>query len=265
MKRLKVNSIVLVVATVVIAIVFLIKLRTPRNPLADPSQLAALQSATLEHEASISDRLPSPEVQPTKPSQHRGWAGELDALRQLAAQNLDLALAQVRQLPTKEERDEALIAVCFVIGRTDPAKAMTTLWNTQKGTFENPDSGPAFENLARLWAAKDFSAAFAWANAQPNRENDERRDLVFKGIVSVLAQSSPQTAAQTVMNEIQPGRIQFQSAVLVLDHWMVSDSVKAQVWLEGLPKEGMREALFEHLANLDSSTETNPTRLTAGK
>jgi hypothetical protein len=181
--------------------------------------------------------------------QGQGWAGELNALQLLATQNLEAALNQVRRLSTKEEQDEALLRVCFAVARTDPAKATIIAWDHQRGTFENSDDGMALETLAKKWARKDLSAALTWANAQSTTENEQRLGWIFKGIVSVLAQKDPQSAAELVVSQIPSGTIQFQSAILVLDQWMDRDFDMARLWVAGLPKEGMREALLDYLAS----------------
>lgn len=180
------------------------------------------------------------------------WAREIKKLKSLASHDPQAALTAATGLATREERDDAVMAVCIEIARRDPARAVALAWDFQRDQFDGPGVGTAFENLGRQWAAKDLSAALSWARAQPNRENDARRDHIFKGLVSTLSRTTPAEAARLVTEQIPTGAVQFSAAINVLDDWVADDFPMAAVWIGGLPDGGLREAVFEHLASMDS-------------
>ena len=189
------------------------------------------------------------------------WAKERRELLELAAKDPDAALAQVAQMPEKEERMNALKAVCLQVAEKDPAKAMTSAWRLQLGHFADESSDSvALENLAKQWAAVDLVEAFAWAIQLPADE-EWRRDRVMKGIATAWSPTAPEDAARLVSEQINPdSNLQIDAAMTVLRQWAARDYAGAAAWVDRFPDGWMRERGKEELAKAASSQKPSETK-----
>jgi hypothetical protein len=177
------------------------------------------------------------------------WAKEMRELRELTRRDPQAALTLAAQQPTREERDEALKAVCLQLAQTDPALALTTAWSFQIGLEGNSETDTrALENMANRWAMTDLPTALAWASEQPATAQDARRDWIMKGLASAWAKTSPEAAARLVAEQISPGPVQAQAAMEVLIPWATSDFADATAWAEQFPSGALREMALAKLA-----------------
>ncbi|HEV2453793.1 MAG TPA: hypothetical protein VGY98_06005, partial [Verrucomicrobiae bacterium] len=87
----------------------------------------------------------------------------LRELRAWAATNTEAALAVVLKLPTGNDRDKELAAVCFGLAQSDPADAV----KLAQAFHLDQQAGAVIENLTQQWAQSDVTSALTWAVNQP--------------------------------------------------------------------------------------------------
>jgi hypothetical protein len=179
------------------------------------------------------------------------WAKELRALKELAAQDADAALARVAAMSDKHERKSAAQAVCLVVAAQDPAKAMLAAWSNDLGKFTDESAeGTAVETLAKQWGEADLVKAFVWASGLP-ADDEARRDRVVKGIALALAQVAPAEAATMVAKHIHPdSTVHIDAAIEVLRTWAAQEYPGAMAWAALFPAGPLRERGIEELANV---------------
>jgi len=169
----------------------------------------------------------------------------LGELRELAAKNPEGALAEAMKLPTGDERNQALSAVCFGLAQVDPAAAV----KMAKSLHLEAQPGAIVERLVQQWAASDSSTAIDWVNSQPA---DEQRDGLNTRIAYALSQTDPAGAANLVLNQISPGPAQNEAVMAVLYQWANQNLMAATVWVKGFPDGPLRERAvgeLEEIAN----------------
>lgn len=178
------------------------------------------------------------------------WAKELRELKELAANDPDVALARVAEMSDKHERKTAATAVCLVVAAKEPAKAMTAAWRLEVGKYADESAeNEALESLAGQWAKTDLVKAFVWASALP-ADDEWRRDRVMKGIASMVAKISPAEAARMVTEHINPeSSVQIDATIEVLREWAAREYVGAMAWASLFPQGPLRERGIEELAS----------------
>jgi hypothetical protein len=149
-----------------------------------------------------------------------------------SARDAASALAWIDQLRDGDERSPALANVCFQIAQTSPQEALRTAERFGLG------QSPAIENLAQQWAARDLSAALAWARALPA---NEQREKIFARLAYVQSERDPLNAARFVAEEIPSGPTQTEAAISVLHQWAFRDFAAAARWSEHFPEGPLRE------------------------
>lgn len=230
--------------------------RKPADPLAPRASPHPPDGAKVTEEIPVLPPPPPSEPLSIRESNHAvaavasadHWAHELGALKTLARHDPTAALARVAELATKEERDEALMAVCYQIAERDPALALGAAWRSQQREVESPADGLAFGYLARKWAEQDLSSALDWAAKLAVSEYDTRRDRVVKSLAEVCARTAPEDAARLVVEAMQPGPWQTQTMTAVLDEWARQDYRSARGWAERHPEGHLRETALASLA-----------------
>lgn len=195
-----------------------------------------------------------------EPPMETSWMKELQELKELAAKDPDAALDRVAQMSEKEERVSALKAVCLQVAEKDPAKALTSAWALGLGHVADESSdGKTLEKLAGQWAVVDLAAAITWAGNQPGDE-EERRDLIMKGIASVWAQTSPEDAAHLVATQMTPEKVQFEAAMVIVGRWAVRDYDQASAWVDLFPEGPIQERAKEELSKALTNRPPSETR-----
>ena len=157
-----------------------------------------------------------------------------------AEQDADSACDWAAQLPNWAERDSTLIEMCQQLGQTDPEKALTLA-----GSYGVENGDVMKENLVQLWAEKDWAAALAWVNANPGAELQQDQRLAR--LAFILSQTSPQEAANLVVDSISPGFTQTEAAMSVLHQWGLQDLAGARAWLDQFPSGEIRQRGGEEL------------------
>jgi len=100
------------------------------------------------------------------------------------------------------------------------------------------------ENLTQKWAAKNLSAAFEWAEQQPE---GEIRDNLIKRIALVQSLSAPVEAARLVAEQITPGPGQAEAAIMVVHQWGLRDFAGATAWVASFPEGALKERARQEL------------------
>jgi hypothetical protein len=167
----------------------------------------------------------------------------LRKLRDWAAKDAEGALAAAMQLPSGDERNQALAAVCYGLAETDPADAVNLAQTLNMG--EQP--GAIMPNLVQQWATTDFQSAFDWVNNQAASE--ERNDLTTR-IAYVLSQTQPAEAAGLVMDQIPPGSTQDEAVMTVLNQWGNQNLIAATDWVKQFPDGPLRERAVRELEGI---------------
>jgi hypothetical protein len=102
----------------------------------------------------------------------------------------------------------------------------------------------AVQHFLQHWATIDLGAARDWIHQQPI---GDRRDAFVARIIFVLSQQDPATAAQWVLDEIEPGPAQNESAISVLHQWALHDFSAAESWVQNFPEGPLRERAISEL------------------
>jgi hypothetical protein len=111
----------------------------------------------------------------------------------------------------------------------------------------NNAASSILENLTQQWAAKNHSAALAWAMEQMA---GDVRDRLIQRIAFVQAQSSPVDAAQLVIEQIPPGPIQADATITVLHQWALKDLVAAAAWVQRFPEGDLKQRAQQEIRGL---------------
>lgn len=99
--------------------------------------------------------------------------------------------------------------------------------------------------LLQRWAARDFAAALAHADALPV---GDAREEMFARLAFVLAGSLPAEAAAIVARDMSPGPARTEAAISVLHRWSRSDPAAAARWAALFPDGALRERAARELA-----------------
>jgi len=105
------------------------------------------------------------------------------------------------------------------------------------------------QHFLQHWAAIDLGAARDWIHQQPA---GDRRDAFVARIIFVLSKQDPATAAHWVIDEIEPGPAQNESAISVLHQWALHDFSAAEIWVQSFPEGPLRERAISELKGVAS-------------
>ncbi|HVE15739.1 MAG TPA: hypothetical protein VNB29_03340 [Chthoniobacterales bacterium] len=148
-----------------------------------------------------------------------------------AAQNWTAYLTNPPGQP--RERDNMVSYVAFEVARTDPARAVQVLRETEI----NPERREVMvQNLATQWADQSggLKPLTNWLVSLPA---GEERDRLLARVASSQAQSDPAGAAATVSALIAPGATQERAARDVVRLWAFSDAASAAQWVDRFPHD----------------------------
>jgi hypothetical protein len=171
----------------------------------------------------------------------QSWAGlDPDAAEDWAA-NLPNPPGKPR------ERDNVVSYVAFAVAKTDSARAVQVLEDTNI----NPERREILvQNLATQWADKssDIQPLTNWLQQMP--DGAEREQLLTR-VALAQAQTNPVAAANLVSSSLKPGPGQQNAAMEVLRLWAWSDPDAAAEWVNQFPRDG---AMFkEAIATLSET------------
>ncbi len=164
-----------------------------------------------------------------------------DELRDLAKKDPESVLVWGQHQANETERKEALTDACFQIAQTDPKRALTLAENFQL----NNDA--VLNNIAQQWAAKDLTTAYNWIIHQPA---GDQRDALLTGMTFVWSEIEPASAAQLILQQMQPGPSQDEAVMMVLHQWALVDPSSAGSWVQQFPESLLRHRALNELAGL---------------
>jgi hypothetical protein len=150
----------------------------------------------------------------------------------LARTDHDGALAWAAGMQDENEREIAISAVLYRISLTDPSEAVRSSQRLQM-----PPDDSVLENLAQRWAERDFPAAMQWADSLAP---GEQRNRIHARAAFVQAQTSPEIAAQSVVDQMPPGLAREEALISVLHQWALRDISAAERWVEEQPPSPLK-------------------------
>jgi len=136
-------------------------------------------------------------------------------------------MERARQLPTPEERNQALAAAVWESLELDPELARAGF---EQLIGESAEKNRLIQHYALRMAEQDVNDAVQWAAA---RATEEEKSLAFGSIAMVLADTEPAQAAQLLSDAGIAGR-EFDAAVVqVVQRWAAAAPAAAAAWVEG--------------------------------
>lgn len=158
------------------------------------------------------------------------------------ARDWNAALKWASALEDQSERMSALQNVCLEMAQSDPEAAIRTIENLALTDYKT-----SLDSMAQLWAARDISAATAWAQGRPE---GEQRDGLLSRVAYVMAEQNPREAAALVVNGIAPGEIQTEAAVSIVHRWALQDWNSAREWVNAFPQGPLRDRAQHEIAGV---------------
>lgn len=128
------------------------------------------------------------------------------------------------------ERDTVVSYVSFEVAKTDPARAVKVLSDTNINAERREIM---IENLAQQWARRDLQPLADWIASMPPGPD---RDSLFARIANSMAQSDPAKAAEMVSKNIAPGPVQDQAVLNILRQWAWMNPGAATEWVKLFPR-----------------------------
>jgi len=144
----------------------------------------------------------------------------------MAAKNLDMALSQMGDLESLDERNSAASGIASAA--TDPASWQRILDSTQ--SFEGDSGKEARSAMMRQWASMDYEATTGLLNAMPANERQDLIDSASWG----LMRSSPEKGAEFLMQNSSPEKLSERYST-VMNSWGDRDPNAAGEWLNSQP------------------------------
>lgn len=109
------------------------------------------------------------------------------------------------------------------------------------------NSSLALENFIQLWAMADVRTACEWVHQLPA---SPVRDALMVRVAFSGSRIDPAEAACLVVEEIPPGAVQEEAAVMVLHQWALQDAPAAAAWVGLFPDDAFRERLLDELRGI---------------
>jgi hypothetical protein len=139
-------------------------------------------------------------------------------------------------------RAEALEAICYGLAESDPASAV----NLAASFGQTDRSGVVLENLVQQWAMADAPSALAWAT----KLGGEQRDECMARVALAYSKYAPADAARLVVEQISPGAVQTESAIMVLHQWANQNLTAAASWVSMFPEGPLRARAVAELEGI---------------
>jgi hypothetical protein len=122
----------------------------------------------------------------------------------------------------------------------DAANRLMQTTRTQSGK----DDSVTLQNFVQLWAAVDLRSAYEWVHQIPA---SQVRNALMVRVAFVGSQIAPGEAASLVVEELPPGVIQEEAAMMVLHQWALQDPNSAAAWVNLFPDEQFRDRALREL------------------
>lgn len=129
------------------------------------------------------------------------------------------------------------------LSETDPRAALLA----SAGRNPGPSATYLRGNFLQLWAQRDFTAAFAYADNLP--PGIEREEMLGR-LALVLAESLPAEAADVVAADMAPGPTRDEAAISVVHRWALAEPAAAEGWASAFPAGPLRERALREVAGV---------------
>jgi hypothetical protein len=206
------------------------------DPTVRDNALARLLPELTSHDPAAAARFAELQLEPNLREQLLRRVSQL-----WAAQTPEHAIAWAESLPDAGERHAVLIDIGAQLAIDDPAHAVALI--ELHASPVEPEF--ALENFTQQWAAKNFSAALAWASARPP---GKQRDSLLERLAFIQSQTAPSDAARLVIEHIPEGEAQTTAIMTVVHQWATRDHAMATQWVDRFQEATWRQRALEELA-----------------
>ena len=160
-----------------------------------------------------------------------------------ANQDVPGAVEWGRQLSDESERQIALTCVGFEAVRSDPLTALTVAMELNADS-ERDD---LIRHAAGEWAVTARDAAAEWAK---QIEDSPLRSRTMAAIAIAWAETDPRAAATLAIEELEPGRVQEDAVVSIVQRWAQQEPADAAAWISNFEEGELRAAAVHNLVKL---------------
>jgi hypothetical protein len=153
---------------------------------------------------------------------------------QWARQDLGEAIAWIRQLSLKEDRQSALAGLAAEAVAEHPADVLALASEIQLP----PERHDIISQAASRWAAVDFGGALYWARSVPD---SPLRQEVVAAVAVAWADYDAKAAARLVVESMPPGPGQENALVGIVQRLATRDMKATEAWVAQFPPGQLRE------------------------
>jgi len=153
------------------------------------------------------------------------------------------AITWVEQLPDGDAKRRAIISVASEAVRTDPQSAVRMAGGL-------PESAERDEILNRAMAEWVHSAPSDVQTWVQQVEDPSLRSRLMAVVATTLAESDAPTAAQLALTSMEPGKLQNDAVVGIVQRWAQRDPASAASWVAQFPAGDLRDAAIDNLVKL---------------
>jgi hypothetical protein len=166
--------------------------------------------------------------------------------------NADLprAVQWARQLPDETERQKALVRIGFEAARAEPLTALALAVDLDA----DAERDELIRHAAGEWAVSAPDAAAEWAR---RIEDSPLRSGTLARIATAWAEVDPRAAAALAIKELEPGRLQEDTVVGIVQRWAQREPADAATWIDRFEEGELRAAAVQNLVKLWA--DRNPT------
>ncbi len=216
------------------------------NQIADPRMRASEMSNVMRGWASNDPKAAAASALGLAPGKVRD-AAVLQVLESCVAEDHDLSIRLLAELPRASDRANAISNIAFRLGNSDPKAAADFVLQLPLSSQQN-----VAMSIARNYARQDVAGALQWAAALTSPDT---RNQATTSILQSWAEDDPRAAANYCVKNVPDDT---QAISSVVSDWMQTDPQAALSWASALPEGKQRDqALFRGLRQL---ADTDPTR-----
>ena len=167
-----------------------------------------------------------------------------------SGQQLDQAIAWMRQLPEGHERWNALLTVASEAARTRPIDAIEIACELP----ESQERTDLLRHASAQWASSAPGDALKWTS---EIQDDALRETLLASTITAIANSDPVGAATFAVKSMSPGRLKNDTLVSVVQRWAQRDPEGAAAWIAQMSGGDLRTASLENLISLWMDRDRN--------
>ena len=160
-----------------------------------------------------------------------------------ANQDLAGAIEWGHRLSDENERQKALVSIGYEAVRSEPLRALALAMELKA----EPDRDELIRHAAGEWALTTPRAAAEWA-----RQIDEPslRTRALANVATAWAEMDPRAAAALAIEELEPGRLQEDTLVSIVQRWAQGDPADAAAWISTFEEGELRAAAIHNVVKL---------------